>query len=73
MNKRWNEGYPDQTRNLNAHKPAVAAMCHYGERYAAQKGGCMDFWDSLPDSEKCICRDMVEKINAAREERPEEM
>lgn len=73
MTKRWNDRYHDQTRNLNAHKPAIVAMCLYKERYAAQKGGCMDFWDSLPDGDKRTCRDIVEKINAAREERPEEM
>lgn len=73
MHKRHNTDYPDQTRNLNAHKPAIVAMSLWGERYAAQSGGCMDFWDTLDKYEKRLCRGIVERINAAREEAPEEM
>lgn len=56
----------DQKRNLNPHQSAVAAMWLWGERYAAQGGGSMDFWDSLTDSEKRLCRDMVRRIMEAR-------
>lgn len=56
-------------RNLNPHKPAVAAMWLWGKRYSGQGGGSMDFWDSLTPSEKRLCRDMVKRINEARSER----
>lgn len=70
--KRLNSTYPDQTRNLNAHKAAIIAMCLWGARYAAQRGGCMDFWDTLNASEKRTCREIVARVNTAREETPEE-
>lgn len=64
--------YPDQTRNLNAHKPAIVAMWEWNERYGAYPGGCMDFWDTLSASEKRLCRDLVNWLNTAREELPGE-
>lgn len=60
------ERYPDQTRNLNPHADAILAMCMYGGEYAAQRGGCMDFWDGLSQERKRFCRGVVEKILAAR-------
>ncbi len=57
---------PDQTRNLNPHKFAVAAMWLYGRQYADQRGGSMDFWDSLSISEKSNCQRMVIDIENAR-------
>jgi hypothetical protein len=55
--------------NLNAHKPAVLAMYMWGHRYSQQCGGSMDFWESLSDSEKRICREGVNRIERAPEER----
>lgn len=56
-------------RNLNPHKAAVAAMYLYGREYAAQGGGSMDFWDSLPDRQKGLCRNLVAAIERARSEK----
>ena len=58
--------YPDQTRNLNPHKEARAAMWLFSSRYAAQKGGSMDFWDSLSESDKRLCRELVDEILEAK-------
>ena len=55
----------DQRRNLNPHKPARVAMYLYGEAYSRQKGGSMDFWDSLPESSKRLCRQLVAEIEAS--------
>jgi hypothetical protein len=49
-------------RNQNPHAEATAAMYIWGAEYAAQRGGCMDFWDGLSDSRKGICRDLVARI-----------
>lgn len=57
-------------RNLNPHKPAVAAMWLYGAEYAAQGGGSMDFWDRLDESRKRICRDFLERLKAVPDEVP---
>lgn len=59
----------DQTRNLNPHKPAVAAMAIWGKRYSEQGGGSMDFWDKLSESDKQIARDLVERIEKAQAEK----
>ena len=55
-------------RNLNPTKLAVAAMYLFGSRYAAQRGGSMDFWDSLPAGDKNLCRELIASIAAARKE-----
>jgi len=55
----------DQTRNLNPTAPAYVAMALFGDRYAAQRGGSMDFWDSLSDYEKRTCTHLAEQIKAA--------
>ena len=62
----------DQRRNLDPHKPASAAMYMWGSRYAAQNGGSMDFWDSLTNREKELCRRLVDDIERAREEKHDE-
>lgn len=62
--------YPDQARNLNPHAPATAARFIFGREYAYQSGGVMDFWDSLSESEKQLCRDLVD---AVKKSRPEDM
>jgi hypothetical protein len=55
-------------RDLNPHKAAVVAMWLHGARYAKQGLGSMGFWSSLTESEKEICRDMVDAIEKARPE-----
>ena len=59
----------DQTRNLNPHKPARAAMWLFGKRYAAQGGGSMDFWGRLSESDKRMCRELVADIENAPEDK----
>lgn len=59
---------PCQKRNLNPHKAARAAMWLYSKQYANQKGGSMDFWDSLPEDKKNICRRMVGSIEDCKSE-----
>lgn len=56
----------DQTRNLNPTAEAVVAMYIYGHEYSQQGGGSMDFWDSLPESKKRVCRELLVKIDTAR-------
>jgi hypothetical protein len=60
----------DQTRNLFPHKPACAAMYLFGKRYSQQNGGSMDFWDGLSESDKRLCRDLVNAIEKAAAEPP---
>jgi hypothetical protein len=55
-------------RNLMPHKPAVAAMNLWPNDYASQNGGSMDFWDTLSESRKERCRDLVANIEEARKE-----
>ena len=55
----------DPRRDLNPHKPAVAAMWLWGAAYAKSGLGSMGFWDRLPEREKQLCRDLVEQIEAA--------
>lgn len=55
-------------RNINPHKAAVAAMYLWGERYAAQGGGSMDFWDGLRESDRDVARRCVRDIEKARKE-----
>ena len=57
-------------RNLHPHKAAMAAMWHWGQRYSQQRGGSMDFWDSLSDFERDLCRRMVREIENCPEEKP---
>lgn len=61
----------DQKRNLNPHRSAKAAMWLYGDRYARQGIGSMDFWDILTEYEKNTCRRMVTEIESTREEEVE--
>ncbi len=53
-------------RNLDPHKGAVAAMWLWGEAYAAQRGGSMDFWDSLTEDQRRQCIRLVQDIECAR-------
>lgn len=56
-------------RNLAPHRPARAAMWLFGERYSKQSKGSMDFWDSLSDSDKELCRRLVREVLAADDEK----
>jgi hypothetical protein len=50
-------------RNLNPHAEARLAMVVWSNDYAfKQRGGCMDFWDSLSPSRKQMCIDVVTGI-----------
>ncbi len=49
-------------RNLNATAPALLAMFKWGDEYAAQRGGVMDFWDKLAPHRKRICVEAAERI-----------
>jgi hypothetical protein len=51
-----------EKRNLNPTAPAVLAMWRWGEEYAAQRGGVMDFWDTLSESRKRLCVDAAERV-----------
>lgn len=55
----------DQTRNLNPTAPAYVAMALFGQRYSEQRGGSMDFWDTLSDYEKRTCIRLAEQVRAA--------
>lgn len=53
-------------RNLHPHKAALMAMALYNYCYTyEQRGGSMDFWDSLTDGERDTCRRLVREIEAA--------
>lgn len=49
-------------RNLNPHAEAIAARFLWGYQYAAQRGGTMDFWDSLTEHQKALCRELVDRV-----------
>ena len=57
-----------EERNLDPHRPAICAMWLYDDQYSKQKGGSMDFWDKLSDSDKNTCRRMSEQISCTRPE-----
>jgi len=52
------------------HAEAVAARWLWGMEYARQSGGQMDFYDSLPESRKRLCREMVDAIKACEQREP---
>lgn len=56
-------------RNLRPHKAAVAAMWIWHGTYAAQRGGSMDFWDRLSDTQKNVARDLVRRMAKAPAEK----
>jgi hypothetical protein len=59
--------YRAAKRNLEPHAEAIAAMTIWSREYAhEQRGGSMDFWDSLSDSRKRICFELVEKIRGTK-------
>jgi hypothetical protein len=56
----------NQTRNLNPHRAAKAAMWLYGKDYANQGGGSMDFWDRLPKHRKQTSIRMIKELEKTR-------
>lgn len=44
----------------------TAAMYHFHDRYAAQRGGAIEFYESLSRHEKKFIHDMVAAIVAAK-------
>ena len=52
-------------QNLNPTPAAVAAMYLYSDDYAAQTGGIMEFWQSLPAWKQGVCRDLAKDIQTA--------
>jgi hypothetical protein len=55
-------------RDLNPHKAARVAMLLWNREYAQQSLGSMGFWDSLPEPQKNVCRELLEKILSAPDE-----
>lgn len=55
----------DQTRNIRPIAPALVAMSLYNKTYAAQRGGSMDFWDSLSPYQQRTCIELATQIRAA--------
>lgn len=55
-------------RNLNPHAEARLAMAIWSHEYAhEQRGGSMDFWDSLSPSRQRLCVDLLDEVLAAIE------
>jgi hypothetical protein len=54
-----------EKRNINPTAEAVLAMNMWGADYAAQRGGCMDFWDQLAEGEKKRCLEIIDRIREA--------
>ena len=53
----------DQTRNLNPTKEGRIAQILWNKRYVDQRGGVMDFFDSLSIAEKKQCRRIAEELD----------
>lgn len=49
-------------RNIDPTPEAYIAMSMWGQRYSAQRGGSMDFWDSLTGGEQRLCNDVLAKV-----------
>jgi len=56
-------------RNLHPTPEAIVAYIIWGEEYSKQKGGSMDFWDSLSQDRKNRCILVVKKINSNGDKR----
>lgn len=56
----------DQSHNFNAHAAARVAASIWSEEYAGQKGGMMDFWNTLPKWRKKIAAAQARAIRMAR-------
>lgn len=56
----------DQRDNLNPTPEARLAMAVWSDEYAyEQSGGCMDFWHSIGDSRRNICRRLLRDVARA--------
>lgn len=53
-----------EQRNLNPTPEALIAMMIWGKEYSEQRGGSMDFWDTLGTSRKLQCFEGLNKIKA---------
>ena len=58
----------NQRRNLNPHREARLAMIKWSAQYAAQGGGSMDFWDTLHESKKRLCREWCSLLESTERE-----
>jgi hypothetical protein len=59
---------PRDYRNLHPTPAAIVAMAIFGEEYAAQNGGSMDFWDTLHPAKKRRCEDTARRVIEANRE-----
>lgn len=59
----------DEQRNLHPHAEARLAMIIWGGEYAAQRLGCMDWYDRLPEVRKRKCRMSIDAIQGLPRER----
>ncbi len=57
-----------QYRNLHAHKAALLNMWVWGEEYSRYGGGCMDYWDSVDENRKRHVRELLKRLEEAKEE-----
>lgn len=55
----------NQEHNFNPHKEAVIAMWLFGRVYSEKGLGSMDFYNQLTDSEKRLCKRMLDNIEEA--------
>lgn len=56
-------------RNINPHAEARLAMAMWSHEYAhEQRGGCMDFWDSIGPSRRRIVTDTLNSVLKAMDE-----
>lgn len=56
-------------RNLNPHAEARLAMSLWSHEYAhEQRGGSMDFWDSLGEQRQKRCYEIVDEVLASNAE-----
>jgi hypothetical protein len=53
-------------RNLNPHAEARLAMLKWSDEYSQQRGGSMDFWDSLAPHRKRLCVEYVKVIQETK-------
>lgn len=61
----------NERRNLSPHAEAKLAMIIWCDEYAAQNLGCMDWYDSLPERRKWLCRTALdEALGLKREATP---
>ena len=55
-------------RNLKPHREALLAMIVFGDNYAQQNGGSMDFWDDLTPFAQQSVRDWLDVLDATPRE-----